>query len=178
LKAHRKFIPSIALIAALGASSLALPGCSRAAAAPRSDIDVQSSPALAALSGSVADVAEEAMPSVVSVAATKMTAARQQRGFPFPLPFGFQGPLGDPGPREQHGIGSGVIVDDNGVILTNNHVVAGAREIKVVTSDQREFEAEVVGTDPKSDLAVLRIKGNPKGLKALPLGNSSELRLG
>jgi serine protease Do len=80
--------------------------------------------------------------------------------------------------RQGQGIGSGVIVSTDGYILTNNHVVAEAKEIKVTISDKREFDATVVGTDPKSDLAVIKIKGSPPGLVAAEFGDSSKLRLG
>jgi serine protease Do len=79
-------------------------------------------------------------------------------------------------PREQ-GLGSGVVVGD-GIIVTNNHVVEHADEVKVATLDRHEFIAEVVGTDPKSDVAVLRVKDEKKLLRPLALGDSDRLRLG
>ncbi len=66
----------------------------------------------------------------------------------------------------------------DGIVLTNNHVVEEATEIKVTTYDRREFDAEVIGTDAKSDLAVLRLKGPIEGLKALAMGDSGRMRLG
>jgi len=79
--------------------------------------------------------------------------------------------------RREQGLGSGVVVD-KGVVLTNNHVVDGASEIRITTADHREFEAEVAGTDPKSDLAALRIKGDASGLIPVAWGSSKDLRLG
>ena len=74
-------------------------------------------------------------------------------------------------------LGSGIIVDkDNGYVLTNNHVVEKANKIKIVLFDKRELSAEIVGADPKSDVAVLKI--NAKGLAELPLGNSDNVRVG
>jgi serine protease Do len=67
---------------------------------------------------------------------------------------------------------------DDGVIVTNNHVVADADEVKATTHDDREFSVEVVGTDPKSDLAVLRLLGDTSGLRPIEMGDSSRLRLG
>jgi len=122
--------------------------------------------------GTVADIAERVTPSVVSVHSTKVT-----HGFELPPgnPFHFFfGPMPD---QLQQGLGSGVIVAKN-LVVTNNHVVEGADEIKVTTKDDRELDVELAGTDPKSDLAVLRITSGGEGLPALPMGDSSKLRLG
>ncbi|MGR3220179.1 MAG: Do family serine endopeptidase [Candidatus Anammoxibacter sp.] len=77
---------------------------------------------------------------------------------------------------KQRGLGTGVIVDEKGYILTNNHVVEGADEIKVILGDKREFVGTVVGTDPQSDIAVIKIEGSD--LTAASLGDSDELRAG
>ncbi len=121
---------------------------------------------------SIADVAEKALPSVVNVSSSRMQQVRS----PFHWFFG----PGPGGPTEQRvqGQGSGVIVSKDGLVLTNNHVVEEADEITVTTSDGREFEAKVLGTDPKSDLAVLELDGNPVGLSPVSFGDSSQLRLG
>jgi serine protease Do len=79
-------------------------------------------------------------------------------------------------PRVQRGVGSGVIVESNGTILTNNHVVEGASQVKVEFTDRRTFTARVVGTDPASDLAVLKIDAT--NLPTVPLGNSDQVRVG
>ncbi len=134
---------------------------------------------------SVADVAERAVPSVVSISATRMVRSQPMHPF-FHEQFGPGGPgRGSPGMRgmpreqEQQGLGSGVVVTRDGVVLTNNHVVEQAEDIQVTLSDGRKFEAAVVGTDPQSDLAVLRIQGNPLlELTPIELGDSSTLRLG
>lgn len=123
---------------------------------------------------SIADIAERVTPSVVNISSERMV--KQQPG---PFPFFFGPPDGNGGgERKQQGSGSGVIVAAEGIVLTNNHVVEEATEIKVTTSDKREFEAEVVGTDAKSDLAVLRLKGNVSELRPLAVGDSSKMRLG
>ncbi|MFM1884289.1 MAG: hypothetical protein RL168_473 [Bacteroidota bacterium] len=79
-------------------------------------------------------------------------------------------------PRMVQGSGSGVIISEDGYIVTNNHVVDKAKEVKVSLNDGREFAAEVIGTDPTTDLAVLKI--DAKKLPALPFGNSDEVKLG
>ncbi len=134
--------------------------------------------ALAQASGeaqvSIADIAEKVTPSVVNISSARLV--KQQ---PMPFPFFFGPPDGSGGgERKQQGSGSGVIVAADGIVLTNNHVVEEATEIRVTTSDKREFDAEVVGTDAKSDLAVLRLKGKVEGLRPLLLGDSARMRLG
>ncbi|MEM9159416.1 MAG: Do family serine endopeptidase [Verrucomicrobiota bacterium] len=79
-------------------------------------------------------------------------------------------------PREQQGLGSGVIVSDSGYILTNNHVVEGADEVVVMLTDDREFEAEIVGTDPQTDIAVLKIEGDD--LPVARVADSENLEVG
>ena len=83
-------------------------------------------------------------------------------------------------PREQvqRSLGSGVIVDPSGLVVTNNHVIEGASEVKVSLADKREFEAEIVLKDERSDLAVLRIKGAHERFPVLEFGNSDELQVG
>ena len=136
----------------------------------------------------IPDVAERTVRSVVNIATEKTVAVDPQAMNPFgglfgpfgrPGAPGMQGPQGmQPQERVQQGRGSGVIVGDNGLILTNNHVVGGADEIQVTLSDGRTFEADVVGTDEMSDLAVVRLQSPPKDLVALPYGDSTALRLG
>jgi serine protease Do len=129
-------------------------------------------------------VAERAMPAVVSVASTHVVEA-QTPNLPFDDPFfrrffgpglPFSAPKNGARPLE-HGLGSGVIVSGN-VILTNAHVVEGAKTLVVTTQDRRNLDVEVAGTDPKSDLAVLRIKGDTKGLKSLDFADSEAAHLG
>jgi serine protease Do len=158
---------------------LASSGCARNSALakgevrpePGHDVNVVARPGLSQVAGSVsvADVAERVLPSVVTISTT--VVQRQPQGmFPF---FG-----GGPSERQAQGMGSGVIVSSDGYVLTNNHVVSEAKQIKVTVSDKREFDATVVGTDPKSDLAVIKIKGAPSGLRPVEFGDSSKLRLG
>jgi Do/DeqQ family serine protease len=83
-------------------------------------------------------------------------------------------------PREQvqRSLGSGVIVDASGLVMTNNHVIEGASEVKVALADKREFEAEIVLKDARTDLAVLRVKDGRERFAAIEIGNSDELQVG
>ena len=76
------------------------------------------------------------------------------------------------------GLGSGFIIDKKGYVLTNNHVVAGAEEIKVVLTDKREFIAELIGADAQNDLAVLKLKADGEDLPVIKLGDSDDLQVG
>jgi len=131
----------------------------------------------------LADVAEKVVPSVVNIYADRVvqTSEMDQNSPFFQDPF-FQQFFGHGGqmPREQtqKSLGSGVIVSKDGVILTNNHVVDHADSIHVTFQDHSDRKAKIVGTDPKTDLAVIRIEGSVKGLQPLKFGDSSALRLG
>ncbi len=120
------------------------------------------------------DVAEKVTPAVVHIKSKVMAEPQGQQG----LPFMFREFFGDrdmrPSPSE--GSGSGVIVSADGYIVTNNHVIDKATEIEVVLNDKRTYKAEVVGTDPTTDIAVIKIKD--KGLPTLGFGNSDEVRVG
>lgn len=85
---------------------------------------------------------------------------------------------GGPKSRTQLSFGSGVILSEDGYIVTNNHVVEGADEVEVVLDDKRTFKAEVVGLDPNTDLALLKIEGEGEKLVTVPFGNSDDVRLG
>ena len=118
-------------------------------------------------------VSQEGSPAVVSILSEKT----EQYINPFFFdPFGNSDPF-EPKERKSQGIGSGVIIDKNkGHILTNNHVVDGANEIKVILFDKREIRAEILGADPLSDLAVLKIDAND--LEQVNMGNSDNLEIG
>jgi serine protease Do len=137
---------------------------------------VVSSPAsdmLVALSDAFADVAESVKPSVVFIRSQKTNTAPQVQ-----LPPGMEQffPHNRRGPRVEQAGGTGFVVSADGLILTNNHVVEGADKVTVELPDRRTFDAAVVGTDPNTDIAVLRIKAT--GLKPAALGNSDEARVG
>ena len=131
-------------------------------------------------------IAKRVTPAVVNISIVKTTAPRSS---PFPHSPFFDDPFfrkffGDrfreqrpqAPKRRQQGMGSGVIVNPDGYIVTNNHVVAEGDEIHVVLGDQRKFEAELVGTDPKTDLAIVKIDAS--GLPFLSWGDSSTLQVG
>ena len=130
------------------------------------------------------DLAEKARPGVVNIQVVKKV---QNVGFAFPNlpndPFGEDSPFGrffqgnPPADQKQEGEGSGFVISQEGFILTNNHVVDGAEQIKVKLADGQEYDAKAVGRDPKTDLALVKIDG-VKDLHALPLGNSSDLKVG
>jgi serine protease Do len=137
---------------------------------------------------SLADLAEKVGPSVVNI---KVIKVERMAGPAFPGPGGFGS--GSPfdeffkqffgtmpqGPREyrQQGAGSGFIISQDGLIVTNNHVVEGAKEVTVTLASKEEYPAKVIGRDPKTDIALVKIE--PKGhLIAAALGNSDGLRVG
>ncbi len=126
-------------------------------------------------SSAIADVVEKANPAVVTITAEKVIKIddqfRQFGDFPF-----FHPQLPDQEYSSQ-ALGSGVIVDaKKGYILTNNHVVENAKEIKIKLIDKRVIPAKIIGTDPKSDIAVLQIDVN--NIQQIPLGDSDKLRVG
>jgi Do/DeqQ family serine protease len=110
---------------------------------------------------SLAPVVKRVAPAVVNVYGTRVATQRQSPLFDDPIFRRFFGEgFGVPQERVQRSLGSGVIVDPAGLVVTNNHVIENMTEVRVALADKREFEAEIVLRDPRSDLAVLRIKGN------------------
>lgn len=129
---------------------------------------------------SFAPVVKKAAPAVVNVYSRRVIQTRSPF-FDDPMFrrfFGEQTPFGLPRQRVQQSLGSGVIVDSNGFIVTNRHVVQAAEEITVVLTDRREFEAKLVVADEHADLAVLKIEAHGEKLPALDLGDSDKLEVG
>ena len=161
-------------------------------------IDESSVSALTDLDKAMETVASQVTPAVVNVAVTSRGGEQQvtsddqdegqgsgqQQQVPpqFRQFFGPGGPFGGgfgqapQQPQIQHGIGSGVIISPDGYIVTNNHVVDGATQIRVTMNDRRTFNAKVIGTDKLTDLAVIKIDGH--GLPNIPWGDSNKLRPG
>jgi len=130
-----------------------------------------------------APLVRKTLPAVVNVETViRATPTSRSRRVPQGLPpgledfFGFGGP-GPQEPRRGGGEGSGVIVTRDGYILTNNHVVEGATEVKVTLSDRRELPAKVIGTDPRTDVAVIKIDGGGS-LPVLPISDSTKVQVG
>jgi serine protease Do len=125
-----------------------------------------------------APVLKAALPAVVSITSSRLVKAPQMPFFQDPFFQQFFGGRLPRIPQQQRemGLGSGVMVSPDGYILTNNHVVEKASEIKVFLPDKRQFSGKVVGTDPKTDIAVVKI--GTSGLATLRLGDSSKLQVG
>jgi serine protease Do len=134
--------------------------------------------ALANLSEAFASVAEHVKPSVVFIKSGRTDKAERQQGPQLQVPPGFEQflPRMPQMPEFQESAGSGFIVSKDGYILTNDHVVDGSDQVTVRLLDRREFKAKVVGTDPGTDLAVLKIDAD--NLTPAPLGNSDAARVG
>ena len=119
--------------------------------------------------------AESAVEAVVYVEVTVQSRQQYQSIDPF-FRFFFGDEYGYPQSREQKGSGSGVIIRPDGYIVTNNHVVNGASKIQVTLNNNQQYEATVVGTDPATDVAIIKVEAD--NLPTIPLGDSDALRLG
>jgi serine protease Do len=137
-----------------------------------------------------ADLADALKPTVVNISTTQVVKGQRRvlPRFPFPSPFGERDPFeefferffGGEGPQREfrrRSLGSGFIINKEGYIVTNNHVVENATDIKVSLSDKEEFDAKVIGRDPKTDVALIKIDAR-KDLPAASLGDSNKLRVG
>ncbi len=187
--ASRVVVPVLAL--AIG--SFAIFECLKPAAASAANaapaaaaLSENSVSALLALDQAMETVAARVTPAVVNVAVTSHIKADQTSGQMPPEmrqffgpsdQFGqFFGPHMRPQPQIEHGIGSGVVISPDGYIVTNNHVIDGAVDIRVTTSDRRVLKAKLVGTDPLTDLAVIKVDANH--MPSVPWGDSADVRPG
>jgi serine protease Do len=158
-------------------------------ASSQEDLDLSSKPdmkILQDLNNAYIELAKTAIPSVVKIRSEKTakssdSGSSQRRSNPFSDPFD---PFGDifrffdenPIPRQTRGWGSGFIVDRDGHIITNNHVIAGADKIKVTLDDKREFDAKLIGTDPDTDIAIIKVDRD--NLPVARLGDSDKIQVG
>ena len=131
--------------------------------------------------GSFADLAEKLMPSVVNISTTTIITT-QSNPFPFQFPPGspFEDmfkEFGTPQERRSSALGSGFIIDENGIVVTNNHVIQDAEDIIIRVNGDKEYEAKVIGADPLSDIAVLQLETNDKFVP-VKFGDSDKARIG
>ena len=181
-------VPTLALAlgGSLAAYKFGTPASASAAMAapPAAPLDAESVSPLIALNHAMETLAAHVTPAVVNVTVTSRAKQDASEG---QLPegmeqffgqfFGQQGGRGmQPQSRIEHGMGSGVVISPDGYIVTNNHVVEGAVDIRVSTSDRRIMTAKLIGTDPLTDLAVLKVDG--KNLASVPWGDSTGLHSG
>jgi len=124
---------------------------------------------------SFAPVVKRVLPAVVNVYASRVETMPRNSLFDDPIFRQFFG--GDSDSRVSKSLGSGVIVDPSGFVVTNYHVIEGMTDVKVALSDRREFEAQIVLRDPRTDLAVLKLKGG-ENFPVLELGDSDALEVG
>jgi serine protease Do len=184
---RRLVAPLIAVVMAvsLGGYEFAKPARAASAAPAAAPLDDDSVGALLSLDHAMETLAARVTPAIVNVTVTSKNRMQadddnggspdaQQFG-PFGRFFGPQMPMPQQ-PRIEHGLGSGVIVSPDGYIVTNNHVIDGAMDVRVTMSDRRILNAKVVGTDPLTDLAVIKVDAN--NLTSVPWGDSTKLRPG
>jgi serine protease Do len=149
----------------------------------KSRLSSKSMDILTQLGEAQSEVAAVATPSVVNISTTRVIKSRQEAPFDlFDDPF-FRRFFGDqfphpnvPKEHKEQSLGSGVVVSEDGYIVTNNHVIEKAQEIKVLLSNKKDYKAKLIGADPKTDIAVIKIEA--KGLTPLPWGDSNKLKVG
>lgn len=181
-------VPALALVlgGSLAAYKFSTPSSASAAMAapPAAPLDINTVSPLISLNNAMEALAAHVTPAVVNVTVTSRTKPDPTQGqVPEEMQqfFGqFFGPNGGQGMRPQsrieHGMGSGVVISPDGYIVTNNHVIEGATDIRVSTTDRRIMNAKLIGTDPLTDIAVLKV--DAKNLASVPWGDSAALRPG
>ncbi len=181
--AKRLIVPVVAAAMAISVGTYEFAKPAHAAvAAPTpaaAALDDNSVSALLSLDHAMEALAARVTPAIVNVTVTSKTDAKMENDEDMPdmQQFGQQfGIPMQPRPRVEHGLGSGVIISPDGYIVTNNHVVDGAVDINVTMSDRRILPAKLVGADPLTDLAVIKV--NASGLPSVPWGDSTQLHPG
>jgi Do/DeqQ family serine protease len=169
-----RFAPLLAaagLVLAVSAADAQAPAPQRLAPSSRAEVQL-----------SFAPVVKRAAPAVVNVYGARIEQVRNNPFFDDPIFRRFFGDRGGgQGPQREEvarSLGSGVVADASGLVITNNHVVENMTEVKISLADRREFEVEIVLRDPRTDLAVLKIKNPPADLAVLPIGDSEALEVG
>jgi serine protease Do len=173
-----------AMAVGVGAYEVAKPPAAIAATAPAAAaLDDNSVAPLLQFDKAMETLASRVTPAIVNVTVTSKpkTAASGDADAPgleqfFGNQFGFQMPRGDQRPHVEHGLGSGVIISPDGYIVTNNHVIDGEQQINVTLNDRRVLPAKLIGADPLTDLAVIKV--NATGLPSVPFGDSTQLHPG
>lgn len=195
---RRFIVPAVAAAAIFSFATYEFASPAKAAppAAAASALDDNSVSALLSLDKAMETLAARVTPAIVNVTVTSKVSTRQnamqnddsdndddgglQQFFgpnsPFGNQFGRQFRMQPRQPQIEHGLGSGVIISPDGYIVTNNHVVDGATDIRVTLTDRRILQAKVIGTDPLTDLAVIKV--NETNLPSIPLGDSTQLHPG
>ncbi|MCJ2047459.1 Do family serine endopeptidase [Methylobacterium sp. J-078] len=182
---------SLLLVPLLTATLAAAPASAQMMKSPEASPEKISPPEKAAPQSkgqvqlSFAPVVKRAAPSVVNVYASHVDARGQSRSAMDEFMRRFfgengagRGRGGAPGERAQKSLGSGVIVDESGLVITNNHVIENMNEVRIALADRREFEATIVLRDPRTDLAVVKIKSPTGGLVPMAFGDSESLEVG
>jgi len=180
---------AVAAILGLGAVA-ALPTVSPADTAPTTTPTTTAAPFIAGAPSTFADLAAKVSPAVVNVSSTHVMTQQEQGSGQMPFDF----PEGSPfeqffkqfqqqqreqqkHPQKVTSLGSGFIIDASGYVVTNNHVVDGAKDIEVTLTDGTVYPAKVIGTDAKTDLALLKVEAK-KALPFVPFGDSDKMRIG
>lgn len=191
-RAGRLVGAAVGLLMLGSVASLSAPGALESPARAAAPAAGAAQPAAIEPSSGFAEVAKAVRPAVVNITPAKIVVRERERRSPFGFRFPFdpfdeffgmpehrfgpqRGEPMDQAPRPR-GMGSGVLVSPDGYIITNDHVVEGAKEVQVTLPDKREFVGKVIGTDPRTDLAVVKIDG--KDLPYVPWGDSSKLQVG
>jgi serine protease Do len=176
-----KGIPPTQMFFVLCALFLFISGYAARAYADDSGISKQSVDVLTKTGQAMAEIAETVKPAIVNISTSRTVKVQQQMDPFFDDPF-FRRFFGDqfrhrmPKEHKTASLGSGVIVSGDGYILTNNHVIKDADEIKVLLSDKKEYKGKVIGNDPKTEIAVIKIEAS--GLPTIKWGDANKLRVG